>query len=114
MGGLLEGTEKRGGGGVRTYGVIVAEAETEPECLVEVERVRVQDADVHLPFLEVVGGYEADAWGEGLVDLEGVEVVKEEESPQEMRSGGRTLLSSCGREGLESDLHKLGKKQFLG
>ena len=52
-----------------TYGVVVAETEAETKCLVEVDGVGVQDADVHLPFFEVVGRDEADAWGEGLVDL---------------------------------------------
>lgn len=52
-----------------TYGVVVTETETETKCLIEVDGVGVQDADVHLPFFEVVGGDEADAWGEGLVDL---------------------------------------------
>lgn len=57
------------GDGGCTYGVVVAETEAETKCLVEVDGVGVQDADVHLPFFEVVGRDEADAWGEGLVDL---------------------------------------------
>lgn len=52
-----------------TYWVIVREAESETECLVEVEGIRIKDPDVHFPLFEVVGGDKADAWREGLVDL---------------------------------------------
>lgn len=55
-------------------GVVVGEAEAEPVVLVEVEGVGVEDADVELPFLQVVGGDEGDAWGEGLLDLWGGKV----------------------------------------
>ena len=51
------------------YWVIVGEAETEAIDLVLVDRVRVKDANVHLPFLKVVCGYEGDAWGERLLNL---------------------------------------------
>lgn len=58
-----------GGEGKGTYGVVIAEAEAQTECLVQVDGVGVEDSDVHLPFFEVVGGDEGYAWGEGLVDL---------------------------------------------
>lgn len=57
------------GTGKGTYGIITAEAETQTECLVQVDGVGVEDLDVHLPFFEVVGGDEGYAWWEGLVDL---------------------------------------------
>ena len=68
---------RRAGGGGDEHdlgsldGVVVGEAEAEPVDLVEVERVRVEHADVELPFLQVVGADEGDAWGEGLLDLWG-------------------------------------------
>ena len=55
--------------GWSTYRVVVAEFEAETEYLVEVDGVVIEDLDVHLPFFEVVGGDEVDAWREGLVDL---------------------------------------------
>lgn len=38
------------------YWVVIAEAETETVCLVEIEGVAVEDSDVHLPFFEVGSG----------------------------------------------------------
>ena len=62
-GGVSFGEGDFGGGGKRggmgkggTYWVVVAEAETETVCLVEVEGVGVEDSDVHLPFFEVGSG----------------------------------------------------------
>lgn len=57
------------GEGKDTYRIVVAKAETEAEGLVEVDGVGVENADVHLPFFEIIGGDEADAWREGLVNL---------------------------------------------
>lgn len=67
MGGAGCGGDERDLGSLD--GVIVGEAEAEPVDLVEVERVGVEDADVELPFLEVVGRDEGDAGGKGLLDL---------------------------------------------
>lgn len=78
-------------------GVVVGEAEAEPVDLVEVEWVRVEDADVELPFLEVVGGDEGDAWGKGLLDLgKGRQVLVNflKSSPLEAADGRVTLTSS--------------------
>ena len=62
--------------------------------MVLVERVRVEDPNVHLPFLEVVGGDEVDAGGEGLLDLRAEESVNI--SIMVLGCGGRedTLTSS--------------------
>lgn len=54
---------------VHTYRVIIAEAEAKAECLVEVKWVGIENTNVHLPFFEVIGGDEADAWWERLVDF---------------------------------------------
>ena len=53
-----KGWDGRGGEGKgrRTYWVVIAEAETETVCLVEIEGVGVEDSDVHLPFFEVGSG----------------------------------------------------------
>lgn len=57
-------------GGRITDGIVRAEAEAQPVGLAEVEGIRVKDADVHLPFFEIVGGGEAYAGGEVLMNLE--------------------------------------------
>ena len=53
----------------RLDGIAVREAEAQAVDLVEVEGVGVEDADVHLPFLQVVGFDECYAGREGLVNL---------------------------------------------
>lgn len=58
-------------GSIVTNWISGAETKTESVGFVEVERVGVEDTNVHLPFLVVVGRDEADAWREGLVDLLG-------------------------------------------
>ena len=40
---------------ILTDGVFVVEGELQPVCLVLVEWVVVQDADVHVPLFEVIG-----------------------------------------------------------
>jgi len=47
-----------------------AKLEHQPVCLVLVQRVVVQDFDVHDPFLEVVCRYEGDTRGNMLVKLD--------------------------------------------
>ena len=42
--------------------VVGAEAETEAVRLVEVQRVRVEHADVHQPFFQIVGSDQHYAW----------------------------------------------------
>jgi len=46
-------------------GVVAREAEAQAEGLREVDGVRIQDLDVHVPFGEVGRGDEGDAGGEG-------------------------------------------------
>lgn len=70
VGGIrMVGYGERGGERGITYWVIVCEAKTEAEYLVEVKGIWVKDSDIHFPLVEVVGGDEADAWGKGLIDL---------------------------------------------
>lgn len=52
-----------------TYGVITAESKAEAKGLVQVDRVCVQNADVHFPLFEVGSGDEIDTWRKGLLDL---------------------------------------------
>lgn len=49
----------------------ITRTKTEAESVgfIEVERVGVKDAKVHLPFFIIVGGDEADARRKGLLDL---------------------------------------------
>lgn len=60
---------EKGGERCRTYGVVVTEAEAESIDFVKVDWVGIKDPNIHLPFFVVVGGDEADAWGERLMDL---------------------------------------------
>ena len=55
--------EERGRGSCRTYRIIVTETEAKSIGFVEVDWVGIKDPDVHLPFLIVIGGDEADARG---------------------------------------------------
>ena len=52
-----------------TYRVITAKSKAEAKGLVHVDRVCVQNADVHFPLLKVGSGDEIDTWGKGLLDL---------------------------------------------
>lgn len=52
-----------------TDGVAVAEHEFETVGLISVERVVVQDLDLHLPYFQVIGGMEEDTWREMVVQL---------------------------------------------
>jgi hypothetical protein len=51
-----------------------AKAEAQPEYLVEIERVCVHNANVHLPFLKVVRFRNFDAWRELLFCLQFVRI----------------------------------------
>ncbi len=46
--------------GEETNWIVVAETEPEAVGLVQVQRVRIKDADIHMPLLEAVGGDEAN------------------------------------------------------
>lgn len=46
----------------RTDWVVLRETEVEAICLVQIEWIRIQNLDVHLPYLEVVRLDELDAW----------------------------------------------------
>ena len=73
--------------------VIGREAEAEAVDLVEVQRiVRVEDADIHEPFFEVVGRHEGYSRGEGLLNLE--RVVRNLRIRGIWVGGGFTLTSS--------------------
>ena len=52
-----------------TYRVITAKSKAEAKGLVQVDRICVQNADVHFPLFEVGSGDEIDTWGKGLLDL---------------------------------------------
>lgn len=52
-----------------TDGIFLAEGEFKTVDLVLVQRVVVEDADVHLPFFEVVGFGEGDSRGEMALHL---------------------------------------------
>ena len=52
-----------------TYRVITAKSEAEAEGLVQVDRICIQNANVHFPLFEVGSGDEIYTWGEGLLDL---------------------------------------------
>jgi hypothetical protein len=54
---------------MHTYGIIVGEDETQAVCLVEIERICVQDPYVNLPFSEVVCFDEVDAGRETMFGL---------------------------------------------
>ena len=64
---LADGTE--GARGSCTNGVVLGEEEGEAEDLVCVDGVGIEDADVHLPFSEVVGFDQLDSWGKFLFGL---------------------------------------------
>ena len=66
-----------------TYGVITAESKAETKSLVHVDRVRIQNANVHFPLFEVGSGDEIDTGGKGLLDL------KVERSVGMLRFGAR-------------------------
>ena len=52
-----------------TYRVITAKSKAEAKGLIQVDRVCVQNADVHFPLFEVGSGNEIDTGGKGLLDL---------------------------------------------
>ena len=52
-----------------TYWVITAKSEAKAVCLIHVEWICIQDANVHFPLLEVRGRYEVNPWGKGLLNL---------------------------------------------
>ena len=52
-----------------TYGVITAESKAEAKGLVHVDRVCVQNADVHFPLFKVGSGDKINTGGKGLLDL---------------------------------------------
>jgi hypothetical protein len=52
-----------------TYGIFGSELEFQPICLVGVQRIVVEDFNIHLPFLEILGLRYGNAWGEMFVDL---------------------------------------------
>ena len=54
---------------MRTYRIVVGEDETQAVCLVEIERVCVQDPYVNLPFPEVVCFDEVNARRETMFGL---------------------------------------------
>lgn len=52
-----------------TNWVFVVEPQAQPEGLVVVYRVVVQDFHIHGPFLEIIRSDKLDAWGEVFSDL---------------------------------------------
>ena len=66
-----------------TYGVVAAESKAETKSLVHVDRVCIQNANVHFPLFEVGSGDEIDTGGKGLLDL------KVERSVGMLRFGAR-------------------------
>lgn len=56
-------------GGQLTDRIRTAELELQPVDLIFVQRVVVQHPNVHIPFLEIRGRGDTDAWREMLVDL---------------------------------------------
>ena len=67
--GTGEGDPRKAGGCRFTDGVAGAELEFESVRLAFVERVVVEDPDVHLPFFQVVDRGDADSWREMFMDL---------------------------------------------
>jgi len=53
-----------------TYRIITAEAKAQTVSLVRIERICIQDSYIHLPFLEVIGGYKVNARRKGLLYLQ--------------------------------------------
>lgn len=73
-GGVVEKDNGVWGGGEETEWLgtnWITRTKTEAESVgfIEVERVGVKDAKVHLPFFIIVGGDETDARRKGLMDL---------------------------------------------
>lgn len=93
--GAIGGEERKS-----TDGVVGAEAEAKTIGVVQVQRIGIQDTDVHLPFFEVVGGDEANAWREGLLDLDKKKSIRGDMQPH--RTGfGSYLYQLLGEEGGE-------------
>ena len=63
----------KGGGSdwLGTNWITRTKPEAESVGFIEIERIGVQDAKVHLPFFVIICGDQADTRREGLVDLEG-------------------------------------------
>ncbi len=114
---------------MRTYRIVVGEDETETVCLVEIERVCVQDPYVNLPFSEVVCFDEVDAWRETMFGLASsirvswfIERGRRAEGAGWMKpldrrvsgKGSRTFCSSCSIVSLfQGCVHKIcGKLTF--
>lgn len=64
-----EGGEGKEGGSDCTNWITRTKAEAESVGFIEVERIGVQDAEVHLPLFVIICGDQADTGREGLVDL---------------------------------------------
>lgn len=78
--------------------IVRAKAEAEPVGFVEVERIGVKNADVHLPFFEVLRRCQAYAGRKGLMNLE-----------KSLGSGSRRAEGEWERDGLY-----LGKLLVVG
>lgn len=63
--------------------IVVAEAEAKTVGLILIQRIRIQDTNVHEPFFEVVGFHQCYSWGERFLDLEQSQTRRASHEPSE-------------------------------
>lgn len=54
-----------GGGvgvGVRTNWICISKLEFQAECLIYIDRIRIEDSDIHKPLCEAIGSNQAYSW----------------------------------------------------